>query len=167
MAEASVRLARAGDGLAIATVQLEVWQIAFAEELPAEVLDTSPADLATAWTAALDSVLIAEEGTFVVGFAQVGAPHQGETEGELRVLYVRPAWARRGHGGRLLVAAAAALRVSGARTARWWLPVTDVASQRFARAAGWERTQEARTWDSGVATITERCWTSTLDHQLA
>ncbi len=63
----------AGDGLAMAWIQLEVWQTAFGALLPPEVLATPPADLAESWTAALNAasqiVLVATEGAEIVGFA--------------------------------------------------------------------------------------------------
>lgn len=167
MADAAVRPAIAGDGLAIAWIQLEVWQTGFGNQLPPQVLDTPPAELATSWTAALNSknqpVLVAAEGDQLVGFTQVAISERGAEIGEIRVLYVRPAWARRGHGGRLIAAAAAELRRLGAESGEWWIPETDLASQQFASSVGWESVGGARVLDTGRAMLTERRWTGSID----
>ena len=171
MALASVRPAQAGDGLPIAWVQLEVWQAAFADVLPDEVLNAPAAMLAESWTAVLDSLLVAVEGEHLVGFAHcavdAGQPDSADftntAVGAVLVLHVRPAWARRGHGGRLLAAAAERLRSNGAQLGEWWIPITDVATQRFARTVGWERTEDSRAFDTGRATLRERRWVGTLD----
>ncbi len=164
MANASVRPAQAGDGLAIATIQLEIWQTCFGEVLPDQVLERPPAELAAEWTAQLADALVAVEGAALVGFALV--PRFDGPIGEIGVLYVRPAWARRGHGGRLLAACAARLRASGAASGQWWVPVTDVASNRFAASVGWTRTEDSRSFDTGRGTLRERLWTGSLDLQL-
>lgn len=171
MAEAGVRSATAGDGLAVAWVQLEVWQTAFAEKLPAELLQMPPAELAQVWNAAVDApgqaLLVGYEGSTVVGFTQVARSETDEGTGEIRVLYVRPAWARRGHGGRLVAAAAAELRRRGATNGEWWIPEDDDATQRFARSIGWQVGDDARAFDTGKGYLAERRWTGTLDLHLA
>lgn len=170
MAEARVRAAMAGDGLAIAWIQLEVWQTAFAGLLPAAVLETPAAELAESWTATFRSkdqaVLVALEGEQLVGFTQATVTPDAPEVGEIRVLYVRPAWARRGHGGRLIASAAAAVSALGAQRGEWWIPETDLASQRFATSIGWEMPGGARVLDTGRGMITERRWTGTLDLRL-
>jgi GNAT superfamily N-acetyltransferase len=167
MAEAQVRAASAGDGLAIAWIQLEVWQTAFAGLLPEAVLGIPAADLAQAWTSTIRStaqtLLVATEGEQLVGFTQAALADDGPEVGEIRLLYVRPAWARRGHGGRLVAAAAAALRARGAEIGAWWIPDSDIASQRFATSIGWEQSGGARILDTGRAMLTERRWTGTLE----
>ncbi len=167
MAQAEVRAASAGDGLAIAWIQLEVWQTVFSGVLPDQILQTPAVELAQAWTSTFrstnQSVLIATEGDQVVGFAQAGVSPDTPELGEIRVLYVRPAWARRGHGGRLIAAATAALRGFGAIAGEWWIPDSDLASQRFAASVGWEMSGGARVLDTGRAMLTERRWTGTLD----
>lgn len=171
MAQAHVRTAVAGDGLAMAWIQLEVWQTAFAGLLPASVLATPAADLATSWTAALSAasqiVLVATEGPGTVGFVHAARDPDDPVTGRIQVLHVRPAWARRGHGGRLLATAAAALRAAGATSGEWWIAETDTATARFATVVGWERTGGARVLDTGRAMMTERRWTGTLDLELS
>lgn len=155
----------------MAWIQLEVWQTAFGALLPPEVLATPPAVLAESWTAALNAasqiVLVATEGAETVGFAHAARDPDDPLTGRVLVLHVRPAWARRGHGGRLLATAAAALRDAGAAAGEWWIPETDTATQRFAGVVGWESTGGARVLDTGRAMMTERRWTGTLDLQLS
>ncbi|WP_111765557.1 GNAT family N-acetyltransferase [Nakamurella deserti] len=171
MAQAQVRPAVAGDGLAMAWIQLEVWRTAFSGLLPDDVLQTPAAQLAASWTAALhatsQTVLMATEGAEAVGFVHAAVDPDDRTTGRILVLHVRPAWARRGHGGRLLATAAAALRDAGASVGEWWVPETDTATRRFVGVVGWEMSGGARVLDTGRAMMTERRWTGTLDLQLS
>ena len=166
MPVAEVRPAVLADAASIATVQLEVWQTAFADLLPTDLLAVSAAELAGSWEPLVPSVLIATEGEHVAGFAHLGGVDDAGV-GEIALLYVRPAWARRGHGGRLLAAAGAALAARRAQLGSWWIPVNDVASQRFARSAGWERTAESRAFDTGRDVLRERRWSGGLQFALA
>ena len=90
------------------------------------------------------------EGAQIVGFVQAGLGGEAAEIGEIRVLYVRPAWARRGHGGRL-IAAAARRCGPGAGSGEWWIPETDIASQRFAGSIGWVAPGGVRVLDTGRA----------------
>jgi GNAT superfamily N-acetyltransferase len=160
-----VRPAEPADAVSIATVQLEVWQTTFADLLPAELVAMPADELADSWAPLLPSVLVGVEGAHLTGFAHLGSVDDAGL-GEIALLYVRPAWGRRGHGGRLLAAAGAALAARRAQLGSWWIPVNDLASQRFARSVGWERTAEARAFDTGRALLRERRWTGSLDFRL-
>ena len=90
-------------------------------------------------------MLVATEGEWTVGFVAAGpadvpadSPLGPEAWGEIGALLVEPRWGRRGHGGRLLAAAAEALRERGARYGLAWVPEKDEASRRFYARAGWE-----------------------------
>lgn len=177
MATVQVRNSTAGDGLAIAWIQLEVWQAAFADVLPDDVLTAAPAELAQSWTAAFktdnSSVEMATEGDQVVGFVHAGLidpdPDQSvmrASVGQIHVLYVRPAWARRGHGGRLIASAAARLRVLGAHRGIWWVPETDRATTKFLESIGWESDGASRVLDTGKAHLRELRWTGSLELML-
>lgn len=151
-------------------MQLAVWRQAFATVLPAAALNTDPEVHAASWASRIElggSVLLAKEGTEPVGFAAVsGDPDRRnllDPVGEIEVLYVVPRWGRRGHGGRLFVAAAAELRRLGARTGRWWVPQVDTATARFLTAAGWAEDGVRRELDTGAAPIVELRWSGTLD----
>ncbi len=167
VAPAEVRVASAGDGLAIAWVQLEVWRAAFAGLLPAEVIATPPAELASAWTstfrAAGANLQVAMEGEQLVGFVHTALNEDDPTFGEIRILHVRPAWARRGHGGRLIAAAGAQLRSIGAERGLWWIPAQDPATNSFAQSIGWAPDGAARAFDTGTSLLREERWLGSLN----
>lgn len=92
------------------------------------------------------------------------APGLGpEAWGEIGVLLVEPRWGRRGHGGRLLAAAAEALRAGGARYGLAWIPERDEASRRFYAKAGWAPDGSVRGLDTGVGTLREVRVTGSLE----
>ncbi len=166
----SVSPASVDDAATIARLQLTVWRQSFASVLPPAALDTDPTEHTAAWANRIEvggPVLVAVEGSEPVGFAALaGEPDRRnllDPVGEIEVLHVVPRWGRRGHGGRLLVAAAAELRRAGARTGRWWVPQVDSATSRFLTAAGWAEDGVRRELDTGAAPIVELRWSGTLD----
>ena len=166
LAESRVRLADAGDAATIAALQRQVWQQAFSDVLPAEVVLADPVAHAASWEARLSqggAVLLATEGSEPVGFAAVAAEPDGDLAGEIEVIYVVARWGRRGHGGRLLAAAADALRRVGATSGRWWLPEWDRASRRFAGIAGWSADGPARAFDTGAGELVEIRYSGSID----
>lgn len=170
MTSSSVRPASVDDASTVARLQLAVWRQSFATVLPAAALNTDPTDHTASWASRIESggpVLLAVEGAEPVGFAAVaGEPDWHDLldpVGEIEVLYVVPRWGRRGHGGRLLVAAATSLRRHGARTGRWWVPQVDTATARFLTAAGWAEDGVRRELETGAAPIVELRWSGTLD----
>lgn len=170
VASSSVRPATVDDGRVIADLQLSVWRQAYATVLPPAALDTDPAEHAAAWAGRIEQggpVLLAVEGGEPVGFAAIGTTFDPqnllEPVGEIEVLHVVPRWGRRGHGGRLLVSAAAELRRLGARSGRWWIPEVDTATTRFLTAAGWAEDGVRRELDTGGAPIVELRWSGLLD----
>ncbi len=170
MAESTVRRATAADAETIAALQIQVWQQAFADLLPAAVVMADPAAHATTWDARLRQggpVLLAFEGPDPVGFAAVSAEVDDANLlapiGEIEVLYVVPRWGRRGHGGRLLAAAATELRRLRATGAVWWLPETDRATAAFLTSAGWSADGVRRELDTGAEPIFEIRFSGTVD----
>lgn len=156
MAESLVRRATAADSATVAGLQIQVWQQAFADSLPADVVLIDPVRHAATWGERIRQggpVLLATEGTEAVGFAAVSDEVDDANLlapiGEIEVLYVVPRWGRRGHGGRLLASAAAELRRRSATTARWWIPESDKATTRFLTAAGWGPDGVRRELDTG------------------
>ena len=125
MALATVRPAAAADVDEITRIQSATWAAAYADLVPAAAIEHLSGPEATeAWAAAVEAgaVLVAIEGEWTVGFVAAGpadvpadSPLGPEASGEVGALLVEPRWGRRGHGGRLLAAAAAALRGHGAR----------------------------------------------------
>ena len=166
MADALVRPAGPDDAPTLARLQLSVWQQVYSELLPAAALFADPDQQAEVWAARVDSggpVLIAYEGPEPVGLAAVDAQLDDDDYGELELLHVLPRWARRGHGGRLLGAAAARLRGLGAARGRWWAPETDESVQQFLLGVGWAPDGARRVLDTGEGTFAEIRYGGNLD----
>ena len=194
MALAAVRPATVTDVDEIVRIQAVTWSAAFAELVPPTALDelTGPA-ARRAWTAAVDAndgrhhVVMATEGSWTVGFCAAAAsveptprlPDPGRQDrdptrpelgawawGEITVLLVEPRWGRRGHGGRLLVAATTALREAGSRFGLTWIPEDDAVSLRFYERAGWTPDGAVRGLDTGAGTLREIRLTGSVDLRL-
>lgn len=170
MPTSTVRRATAADAAAIAELQIQVWQQAFADLLPAQVVLTDPLQHAATWEVRLRQggpVLLAFEGLEPVGFAAVSENLDGRNLlapiGELEVIHVVPRWGRRGHGGRLLAAAATELRRLGATTGRWWIPESDRATTGFVSGAGWTADGVRRELDTGADPIFEVRYSGNVD----
>lgn len=178
MADVSVRPAVRDDAAEIGRIQLETWRTGYAAILPAAVIESIDADAATeSWRAAIVAppsprhhVLIAQEKQWIVGFAAVGPaedheendPDPDHTAG-ISALLVEPRWGRRGHGGRLLGTAAAALRAEGATRGVVWVPERDTASRAFYTRVGWSPDGIARTLDAGGQPLRELRFSGTLE----
>jgi GNAT superfamily N-acetyltransferase len=166
VAVAHVRPAEPADVAEIARIQRETWRIAYADLLSTETLAAldDPA-VEKAWEQTLHAgptrLWIATESAWTVGFCAAGPAPVGEladasnelpddaaTTAMIGTLLVEPRWARRGHGGRLLTTAMAALRDTGTTRGIAWIPETDVASTAFYRKAGWQPDGTARTLDA-------------------
>jgi GNAT superfamily N-acetyltransferase len=181
-ADASVRPAFPDDAAEIARIQVVTWRTAYGSVLPPSVLDDWDADAAfAAWQRAVAApptpghgVLVALERNTVVGFAAYGPAELSGDERpdpagptiELSTLLVEPRWGRRGHGGRLLAAAAAALRADGARYGLAWVPEPDAASRNFYKAAGWTADGTVRVLDTGEGQLREVRVTGSLELEL-
>jgi GNAT superfamily N-acetyltransferase len=185
MATALVRPATPEDVDEIVRLQADTWTTAYAGLVPAAALAQLRAPAAhAAWTAAVTAgdghhVLVATEGEWTVGFcaaapavAPEGAvpptdPTLGpEAWAEISALLVEPRWGRRGHGGRLLAAAAEALRAGGARYGLAWVPEADAASRGFYTRAGWAADGTVRVLDTGEGELREVRLTGSLDLEL-
>ncbi len=94
-------------------------------------------------------------------------PDDAGRVGLVATLLVSPRWGRRGHGGRLLVAAAAGLRSAGAARGITWTPERDAASRAFYRRAGWEPDGTVRTLDAGGRPLREVRLGGPLDLEFA
>ncbi|MHA6626005.1 N-acetyltransferase family protein [Pseudonocardia sichuanensis] len=186
MATALVRPAAPEDVAEIVRIQSDTWSTAYEGLIPPTALEQLRAPEAhAAWTAAVTAgeghhVLVATEGEWTVGFcaaAPAVAPEgavapSGPTLGpeawaEISILLVEPRWGRRGHGGRLLATAAAALREDGARYGLAWVPESDTASRGFYERAGWAADGTVRVLDTGEGTVREVRVTGGLDLELA
>jgi GNAT superfamily N-acetyltransferase len=176
MARATVRAAEPSDVERIAVIQATTWRTAYAELLPPEFLaGLDEATLRESWGPIVEApeavVLVAVEGNATVGFCLSGRateedaasaggeiPEDLATTAVIANLLVEPRWGRRGHGGRLLGAAAAELRRRGASTGLAWIPESDASSVRFYESAGWHTDGAVRTLDAAGRPLREiRC----------
>jgi len=172
MALATIRAAEPADVEEITRIQAATWTAAYAGLVPAAAIAQLREPAAErAWAAAVDAgaVFVAAEGDWTVGFVAAGpadvpdgSPLGREAWGEIGTLLVEPRWGRRGHGGRLLAAAAEALRGTGARYGQVWVPEEDEASRRFYRRAGWEPDGTVRGLDTGDGVLREVRYTGSL-----
>jgi ribosomal protein S18 acetylase RimI-like enzyme len=150
-ADVSVRVAWADDAEAIAAVQLRTWPSLYGDLVPAEAIPSgtaAEAEVATAWRQSLTTpgdarnrVLVALERNRVCGFAITGPAGDPDADpiadGELRELTVDPAERGRGHGSRLLQAAADTLGADRFTRVVTWVPADDDALRAFLSEAGW------------------------------
>ncbi len=151
MADSSVRAASPGDADAIAGVQAAAWRAAYADLLPAEVIDDlHSADARDQWREAIATppsarhrVLVAVTGVDVVGFAAFGPSEDSDlaamVDAEMIALCVLPDRIREGHGSRLVNAAVDHLREDGFLHVRVWLSAgaEDERMHAFLAGAGW------------------------------
>ena len=170
MADVSVRAASPDDVAEIARIQVDTWRTAYAEVLPAAVLQSvEVGDASAAWTQAVVApptrrhhVLVALEGTWRVGFVAFGPADDLEpddpdpaTTVAVGPLLVEPRWGRRGHGSRLLAATVDHARADGMTRAVAWIPEADTASREFLVAAGWAPDGLVRALDTGAGELRE------------
>lgn len=166
MADALVRPAGPQDAAVLAKLQIGVWQQAYSELLPAAALLADPEQQAQVWAARVPAggvVLLAFEGAEPVGLAATEPEVDQDGVAQLELLHVLPRWSRRGHGGRLLGAAAAHLRTTGAERGNWWAPETDESIQQFLLTVGWAPDGGRRVLDTGEGTFAEIRFSGSLD----
>jgi GNAT superfamily N-acetyltransferase len=150
-ADVSVRVAWADDAAAIARVQLRAWPELYGGLVPADAIPSGPEAeeaAAAAWTESLRSpgdarnrVLVALERNRVTGFAITGPAGDPDADpvadAELRELTLDPGERRKGHGSRLLQAAADTMSADRFTRAVTWVRVDDDALRAFLTDAGW------------------------------
>lgn len=165
MADMFVHSAQPGDAAMIARIQVRTWRAAYREVLPSPALDeaTSPAaeqQWQHNWQEAIahppskrHAVLVATESDRVVGFAAIEPAGDSDclpaTDAEMLTLLVDPEAGRRGHGSRLLAAAADHLRAHGFVTAVTWIFADDAVTRSFLESAGWGFDSAHRDLDMG------------------
>ncbi len=148
-----LRDAAPGDELAVASVHVRSWKVAYRGIVPASHLDAMrPEDRASRYTFGDrgergPKTIIALEGGRVLGFTTVGPcreeDHSGS--GELYALYVDPdAWRRR-VGTSLLEAASQRLAKGGFSHASLWVLSENVRARRFYEQQGWVPTDTVAT----------------------
>jgi GNAT superfamily N-acetyltransferase len=170
VATADVHPAEPSDIAHIDRIQREIWQVAYASLLPAELRATlaalSPADTERTWDETRRhgpaKLFVATEGEWTVGFCSAGfapadelagpngeLPDDAPTVALIGSLLVEPRWGRRGHGGRLVATAAQELAKQGATRGIVWILDGDTVSRAFYARIGWQPDGIARTLDAG------------------
>ncbi|MEV0270808.1 GNAT family N-acetyltransferase [Hamadaea sp. NPDC050747] len=152
MAQGHVRPGRPGDAGEIARIQVATWRIAYRRLFPRHVLaDLDETEFAATWRDSIMAppterhrVLVAVEqsstSSYVVGFIASGPaedPDAGPDVAEITELLVEPRWGRRGHGSRLLAAAADHWRDDAYTSALAWVFDQAPAMPKFLGSAGW------------------------------
>jgi GNAT superfamily N-acetyltransferase len=153
---ASVRAATRDDAVAIATVHVRSWQVAYRGQLPNELLASLSVERRTGWWGegwwsqdnARRELLVAENDGAIVGFAAVGPSRDDDatdTIGEVYAIYADPgAWGR-GVGRRLMKRAVDELRTVGFAQATLWVLESNQRARRFYGIAGWQTDGGRRT----------------------
>jgi ribosomal protein S18 acetylase RimI-like enzyme len=171
-----VRPARADDAESVARVQVASWRRGFAGIVPDALLAELTGDEAQKlwrdrWREAITNpptsrhrVLVATESREVAGFVSAGPATDADrwpgTDGELYELRVDPERTGRGHGSRLLHAAAQTLGDDGFRTLAIWVLEADRALRRFVESAGWAADGATGELDVGVSVPVVRLHTA-------
>jgi GNAT superfamily N-acetyltransferase len=170
MADVSVRPAVATDVAEIARIQVDTWRFAYADVVPAAVLQALAIETAlAAWTDAVTAppseqhhVLVALEQELVVGFIALGLAEDLQPDdpdpastASIGPLIVEPRWGRRGHGSRLMAAAVDTARADGMTRAVCWIPEADTVSREFLVGAGWAPDGLVRALDTGAGELRE------------
>lgn len=171
-AENFVRGARPADAGAIARIQVARWRTGYAGLVPGDVLAELTSGEAEGrwgehWAGSLASppssrhrVLVAVgagDGGMrpVAGFASFGPATDPDrwpaTDAELYELCVAQDQAGRGHGSRLLNAAAATMAEDGFGTVSAWVLERDAPARRFLESAGWAADGARKELDMGTA----------------
>ena len=147
-ADVSVRIAWSDDAAAIAELQVRTWREVYADLLPAEALPDDVPAAAAAWQASLsrprdarNRVLVALERNRVVGFAITSPATDPDcdpiVDAELSEVTIDPAERGKGHGSRLLQAAADTMVADRFQRAVLWSTAGDDALRTFLTEAGW------------------------------
>jgi GNAT superfamily N-acetyltransferase len=136
-----VRVATGDDAVAVETIRVHGWRVAYRHVLPANELDAMQVDpdrwrsrLATpppGWT-----TFVAEDEGDVVGFASVGPSRDEHGVGELYAIYVEPERWSTGAGRALLERSEEQLRCEY-DIATLWVLDDNPRARRFYEAAGW------------------------------
>jgi ribosomal protein S18 acetylase RimI-like enzyme len=162
------RPARRGDAESLARVQVASWRRGFAGIVPDALLAELTSDEAQKvwrerWREAITNpptsrhrVLVAvEPSREVAGFVSAGPATDADrwpgADGELYELRVDPESTRRGHGSRLLHAAADTLTEDGFGTMSIWVLEADRALRSFLESSGWAADGATGELDVGVA----------------
>lgn len=134
--------------MAIGLVHVRSWQVTYRGSFPQEFLDRlDPVQRGDRWRQFLEqgpgdseSVLVADVGRSVVGFANLGPSRDEHANGvgELRAIYLLPEYWGKGVGRDLMTAVLGTLADLGFEQATLWVLDRNTRARRFYEAAGWE-----------------------------
>jgi GNAT superfamily N-acetyltransferase len=124
------------DADAVARVQVETWQTAYAHTLPHEQLMALSVE-ERADMHRRHPPIVAEVDGEIVGFVSVGRTFDEQGDGELYAIYVHPSRWGTGVGRELLATGEDRLRELGHRDAHLWVLNDNPRARRFYEAAGW------------------------------
>ena len=140
-----IRPATDSDIFEVAAIKAESWRYAYAELVPAAVLDAlTPQEVRAQWLGMSDadfasSVLVAERDGDILGYAMFGPVRDAaaDYEGQLYAIYLRPAVMRGGIGSALFGAASVRLNALGhANFLLWVFEANTVARHFYERHGG-------------------------------
>lgn len=139
-----IRYAQHCDAAAIATVHIASWRAAYADDLPAGLLDSLDLDERTRlWQGRIaevgNHVQVVSNEQGVLAFCACGAARDadsGPTTWEIRNLHVAPSLRRSGLGGRLFAAAIATGRKHEATELTLWVVAGNHPARRFYEQKG-------------------------------
>jgi GNAT superfamily N-acetyltransferase len=140
-----LRPAQPGDEMAVASVHVRSWQVAYRTLMPQQYLDQlRPEDRAAHYDFATGDpqkphTIVAVEDETVIGFATLMPSRSEDLQGygELAALYVDPEHWGRGVGLALVHAARAHLVEAGFRKAMLWVLVGNARADRFYQKDKW------------------------------
>ncbi len=144
-----IRAAVPDDAAGIATVHIASWKAAYANLLPAEMLDRLDiAEREPVWRERLHQAekihlraWVATKGGETIGFATTGPSPDGDLPPgvhELSALYLIPSMWRRGIGSRLLAIAEESLKTAGVRELVLWVLEGNDGAKAFYEGQGWK-----------------------------
>ena len=162
--DVSVRPARTGDEEMIGRIQIDAWVASLGERLGRSRNDAFDRDgIIHGWAEAIASpptpghqVFVATSEGTMVGFVAVSPPTT------IVALEVDPARRRRGHGSRLLAAAADHLRLHGGESMKLWALERDAVRAEFLQGAGFGEAGMRRELEGPGITIPEKLWHASL-----
>jgi GNAT superfamily N-acetyltransferase len=141
-----LRPADPADAMAVASVHVRAWQVAYRELLPADYLASlKPEDRAARYTFGETdprkpmTTVAVDEAAIVRGFVTTCAARDADMPGygEVAAIHVDPEYWGRGVGQALLASARAFLLDSGFNRALLWVLVGNLRAERFYERDGW------------------------------
>ncbi len=162
--DVSIRPARAGDEQEIGRIQVDAWIASLGEHLGRNRQNAFDREtIIKGWADSISQpptpghrVFVATSEGSIVGFTAVSPPHT------IVALEVDPERRRRGHGSRLLAAAAEHLRSNGGEQMKLWSLEQDAVRNAFLAGAGFGEAGMSRELEAPGFAIPEKLWHASL-----